>query len=421
MKKIIVLIAFVVSAVAGSAENVELHELIYSAKSKNKFILLKIFHSETSFFPFDSVSFADRFIETSLYASNPSVHKIITEYGIETYPSIILLNSNGHLILPVKTVDNLSEVEVYMEQALKVKYDSKPVAQLDLEYRNNKMNKAALYEYIGKRTALNLDNSDIIDKYTQSATANDLLNRKTLLLFINENSFNIPGAFCTFIEQNQEDIKQILKLGDERFNRLTEKSIEYNFRKICRNRDESALQYIINMKINASDAGYGEVVYNEYMTRYFHATCQPLKLVDQAREYVNAILKYKDLKEQDLNETKLPVNNKLLFSPSFKNSAVETVCASKLRDAAQYIVEIMSAKAILTTALSWSMKAEELAGENKSNIYETQAYILYKLGKRDEAIENMEKACNAIPEKNIEQMKITGFNLIKMKRGEKIY
>jgi hypothetical protein len=416
MKKAIILIVFIFSTAIIKTETTELLDLVYSAKSKDKPILLKIFDSDASDFPFDSGSFADRFIEASFYASNSSGLSIIKEYKVEAYPSIILLNSNGYLILPVKKVYSLVEVEEYAEKALKMKHETKPLAQYDLEYRNNKMNKNSLYEYISKRTSLGLENSEFIDKYAQMTTADNLLEKKTLLMFIDENNFNIPGDFCDFVKQNQEEIKQILRLGDERFNRMAEKSVEYNFQKICRNKDESALRHIIDIKTNTFNAGDKEILHNEYMTRYFHLTCQPLKLAGQVREYVNAVLEYRERQEKEFDE-----RNKLLFSPTFKNSAVRIMCASKLRDAAQYVVEVMSAKSILNDALSWSIKAEQFADEDKREIYETQAYILYKLGKKDEALARIEKAYNSIPQNNIEQRKSTGINLIKMKRGEKIY
>jgi tetratricopeptide (TPR) repeat protein len=417
MKKTVALIAFIFSTVIISAERADLHELFYSAKNKDKLILLKVFESETPDAFSDSTVFSGRFIEASLYASNPSDLAIINEYNVEAYPSIILLNSHGHLVLPVKqSDDDDTEVEEYLEKALRMKHELKPLAQFDLEYRNNKMNKTSLYEYIVKRTSSGLDNSDMIDRYTYLSTPDDLLDKKILLLFINENNFNIPGSFCSFIEVNQEAIMQILKLGDERFYRSIEKSVEYNFQKICQNRDEAGLNYIIDIKADVFNSGDREILYNEYMTRYFHNTYQPLKLIDYAREYVNSVLKYKEQQEKVVSET-----NKRLFSPSIKNSAVRTMCASKLRNAAQYVVETMSVKSALTDALSWSIKAEQFAGDDRYDIYETRAYILYKLGRKDEALANMEKAYNTIHQDNIEQKKNVGFNLIKMKRGEKVY
>jgi hypothetical protein len=412
IKKIVLILIVFISANIIKAESIT--ELINSAKNKNKFILIKVFNSDISYLPFDSIYFGDRFIEASLHTSNPADAAIIDEYRVEAFPSIILLNSNGYLILPVKKVNSLTEIEEYLEIASKTKYDSKPPAQLDLEYHSNKMNKAAIYEYIAKRTSSGLDNSDIIDQYTQLATANELLNKKTILLFLDENNINIPGSFFSFVEQNQEEIKQILKMSDDRFCRLADKSMEYSFQKICTRKDEPALSYIIDIKVNIFNGGDKEVMYNEYMTRYFHATYQPLKLANHVRAYVTAIFKHK---EQQDNE--FATKNKRLFSP--QNSATQVGYAAKLRDAAQYVVEILSAKSILNDALSWSITAEQMTDDTRYDVYETQAYILYKLGKKDDAIVSMEKAYNSIPQDNIEQRKNICFNLIKMKRGEKIY
>jgi hypothetical protein len=416
MKTTLALITFVFSTLIINAERAELHELVYSAKSNDKLVLLKVFNSSVASAFLDSTTFSDRFVEASLYASNFSDRAIIDEYNIEVYPSIILLNSYGNLILPVKHVSNYTEVEEYMGKALKMKHEYKPLAQLDLDYWNNKMNKSSLFEYINKRTSLGLDNSEMIDRYTYLATPNDLLDKKTLLLFIDENSFNIPGSFCNFTLQNQEEIRQILKLADERFYRLTEKSVEYNFQKICQNNDETRLNYIIEFKTNVFSSFDHSILYNEYMTRYFYSTYQPLKLIDYAREYVNSVLAYKEKQERNSSEA-----NKRLFSPLSASSAVRTMCASKLRDAAQYVVEIMSSKSVLNEALSWCIKAEQFVGDDRYDIYETQAYILYKLGRRNEALTSMENAYNAIHQDNIRQKKNVGFNLIKMKRGEKIY
>jgi hypothetical protein len=416
-KAIILLFILIFSTAIVRAESSELLELVHSSKNSGKPILLKVFESDTYDFSFDSISFADKFIEASFYASNSSGQAIVSEYKVEAYPSIILLNSSGHLILPVKKIGSLAEVEKYMEQALKIKHEIKPLAQFDHEYRNNKMSKASLHEYISKRTYSRLDNSELIDKYTQMATVDDLLDRNILMLFFDENTFNIPGVFYGFVEQNSEQIKQILNLSDEQFNLATEKSIEHSFQKSCHNRDEAALRQIIDIRANVFDVGGNrEFLYNEYMTRYFHLTYQPLKLASHVREYVNAILKYGERQGDELSE-----RNKHLFSSSLQNDAACDMCASKLRNAAQYVVELMSAKFMLNDALSWSVKAEQLADSDKCEIYETQAYILYKLGKKDEAIERIEKAYNSIPQNNTEQMKSIGLNLVKMKRGEKIY
>lgn len=301
--------------------------------------------------------------------------------------------------------------------AMKVK-EVKPIAQFDLEYQNKKLNKKGLYEYIVKRTLLGLDNSELIDNYAQQATKNELINNSTLKLFLEENNINIPGNFFNFITNNQEEIIYSLKCSDNHFHRLANKSMEHCFNRICSNKDENALENMINIKINSLNLENDEnrdIIYNEYMTRYFHATYQPLKLANHATAYANAICKHKELLEEQAKET-----SKKLYSPTIINPVSQLSYALKLRNAAQYVVETISSKTMLNNALAWSNTAQQLDNDNYG-IYETQAYILYKLGKKDDAITSMEKAYNLVPMQNIKQKETVGFNLIKMKRGERIY
>jgi hypothetical protein len=396
----------------------ELRDLLYSAKNEGKCILIKVFDTDVATF-YDSVffsnSFSNRFLEKSLYASNPSDIAIINNYKVRTYPSIILLNSNGNLILPVKQINNFTEMANYVEQAYSMK-EEYPIAQMDLDYQNNKMDKNAICEYIRKRTFLGLDNGDIIDNYALSASTDELLRKEILLLFLEQNNINIPGSFCDFLEQNQETIKNILKLSDERFSRLTDKAADHNFLKICKTQNESALNHIINWKIKLLPSENQDIIYNEYMTRYFYHTYQPLKLADHARACADAIFKHK--KAED--EKKFSHRNKSLYTSPLSYSHTYVWYAGKLRNVAQYVVETLSVKSMLNRALAWSIAAEQLSNE-KYDVFETQAYILYKLGKKDEAIDNMEKAYSMIPENNTEQKEAVGVNLIKMKRGEKVY
>ena len=416
---ILTLIGFFVSlGIAKAADElIEIQKLVHSAKSDHKNILIQVFESQGTEIDDSAYSFSGKFIISTLYASNRTDADIIQNYNVREFPSVILLNANGNLLLPVKKVNNVTDIEQYTQMAMKVK-EVKPIAQFDLEYQNKKLNKKGLYEYIVKRTLLGLDNSELIDNYAQQATKNELINNSTLKLFLEENNINIPGNFFNFITNNQEEIIYSLKCSDNHFHRLANKSMEHCFNRICSNKDENALENMINIKINSLNLENDEnrdIIYNEYMTRYFHATYQPLKLANHATAYANAICKHKELLEEQAKET-----SKKLYSPTIINPVSQLSYALKLRNAAQYVVETISSKTMLNNALAWSNTAQQLDNDNYG-IYETQAYILYKLGKKDDAITSMEKAYNLVPMQNIKQKETVGFNLIKMKRGERIY
>jgi tetratricopeptide (TPR) repeat protein len=142
----------------------------------------------------------------------------------------------------------------------------------------------------------------------------------------------------------------------------------------------------------------------------------------------------KKQKEEQLNKVQNESNNnkinrKALFPTSLSSNKLHTkdiqhlnmIYSSKLRNAAQYAVEMLSNKQILAKALIWSRRAIELF-DNFSN-YETYAYVLYKLGRRHEAIVNMEKAYTVAlkSDGNKSVHEKVKSRLIKMKRGERIW
>jgi hypothetical protein len=374
-------------------------ELVNSAKSSDKCIVIKAFKSKYA----DSLGFVtsdSRFIETSLYASNPADVAVLRNYRVEAFPGIIVLNPQGNLLLPVKQFRTPYEIQEYAERAYNFKDESYPLAQMDLDYQNNKLKKASMCEYVRKRTSMNLDNSEIIDKYVTLLSKNETLKKETLTLFLENNIINIPGTFYDFILQNRENIKRTLQISDRKFESLIDKSLEHGFNKACDTKNEWLLRQIINAKTQFAYTDK-ELTANEYMLRYFYVTYQPLKLATYANAFANALVNQSGQSSGKIGDT--------------------NACASKLITAARYIVETMSSKSLLTSALSWSRNAEQIARTDKYDIYETQAYILYKLGKREDAICSMEKAYNLIPNSNISEKEFVGLNMIKMKRGERIY
>ncbi|MDR2423784.1 MAG: hypothetical protein LBD59_03565 [Prevotellaceae bacterium] len=399
-RKIILFVGLILSINTGRAE---LANVLNLAKNTGKYIAIKVFETPDINNPLDSACLASHFIEMSVYASNHNETSIVKKYNIRTFPSIVILNSGGQLLLPVKKITCRNDIEDYAAMAVTINTETKPLAQMDLDYYNNSMNSLHLYEYIDRRTAFGLDNSRMIDDYVQLASKQDLLNRKTLTLFIEKNNINIPGEFFSFVQQNRENVESILTLNDMNFQFFINKSLDYNLENICANRDEIALQKIIDTKIQLF-ADDPDIVYNEYTTRYYYATSQPVKLLEQSRVFVDILLQNRENDE-----------NKPLLSLSHVPYAMH------LRNSAQYILETMSHKNILNEALKWTAIAEQMAAGNKHDIYETRACLLYKLGKSEDAIACMEKAFFAVPDDNSIRRTNIGLLLVKMKRKERIY
>ncbi|MDR2466088.1 MAG: thioredoxin family protein [Prevotellaceae bacterium] len=424
MKRIftVITLLLIINSAASAESDTEFRKLVNSAKGADKCILIKVFGNDPHSEFFDTPYQKEHFIEASLYLSDYRDAEIIRKYNVNAFPSVIVLNPDGNLLLPVKKVNTPREIDEYADLASKVKSEPNPMAQQDLDYGTNKMNAAAMLEYIEKRTSYGMDNGEVMDKYVSMVAPADMFNKRTLLLFLENNNINVPGACCFFVKQNQEKIKTVLQLSDERFVRLIDKSIEFRFDNICKNSDEFALSQIVDLKSSLSSIDKA-LIENEYATKYFYGTRQPLKLMNQSRIYADLIMQhYERTKAEQPNPIKSKRSSiKDKKSPLSSVVSLPVAHAARLRNLSQYVVETLSVKSILDDALTWSIFAEQISNTARFDIPETRAYILYKLGRKDEAVEVMEKAYASVPHDNLDSKKLIGLNLIKMKRGDKIY
>jgi hypothetical protein len=426
MKRIftVATLLLMINSSASAESDTELRKLVNTAKGADKCILIKVFGNDLPAELFDTPYQKEHFIEASLYLSDYRDAEIIKKYNVNSFPSVIVLNPEGNLLLPVKKVNSPREIDEYADLASKVKAEAEvnPMAQQDLDYSTDKMNAAAMLEYIEKRTSYGMDNGDIMDKYVSIVSPGEMLNKRTLRLFLEDNNINIPGACCFFVKQNQEKIKTVLQLSDERFIRLIDKSIGFRFDNICKNADEFVLSQIVDLKAGLSGMDKG-LIENEYTTMYFYSTRQPLKLMNQSRIYASLLMKhYETNKIEKPNLIKSRGGSiKSKKSPLTSVVSMPVAHAARLRTLSQYVVETLSVKSILDDALAWSIFAEQISENVRFDIPETRAYILYKLGRKDEAVDVMEKAYASVPHDDIDNKKSIGLNLIKMKRGDKIY
>ncbi len=151
-------------------------------------------------------------------------------------------------------------------------------------------------------------------------------------------------------------------------------------------------------------------------------------LVDSKRQaavWTNMEKGYKRKVDAAIWRAKIEVYKSIHDSISYVQTITEFVEVSKITSAEQlnrYAWEVFifgSTKAKLKKALGWSDKSLENGASNPEfyNFMETNANLLYKLGRRKAAITMQEKAAEACPEDKKMDFQVT---LNKMKKGEKI-
>lgn len=401
-------------------------EAVKKADQENKLIFVEVCSTDADNIS-DTIQASDvlldlhtsNFINVRLTPSNAAYSSVVSNYQVNSFPAYLYLNKSTLLLLPAVKTNSTENLLINTRSAIAQQHEKSPLAQMDLDFSQQKLSKVALYDYIQKRTALGFDNADIIDAYAQKSSLSDLLTKPKLALFLQQNNCNADGYFLSVIDKEKEKVMLVLGINELAFYRLITTSFTYTFDKICKNRDEDALNALIAIKIKNSSNEDAGIIKNELLAKYYYQTKQPLKLANFATAYADAIIKYNE--SIKTKKVKTPAAKSLFPSASSQGSteASNEIYALKLRDAAQYMAETLTNKNLLNLALTWSLKATEMF--NCFSGYETQAYILYKLGKRTEAIHCMEKATTLVPSQDDSQMRDLSVRLVKMKRGERIF
>ena len=380
------------------------------------------------------------FINYRILPNSDNYSYLISRYNIESYPSYLYIKPDGMLLYMASGALSAADFSLNAQAAIKMRNDIKPIAQWDLEYKSKLYDKQFLYEYIKKCTSLGLDNADAIDKYVTIAQIDEMSKKDVLSLLLEKNKqINAKGAFYTYVSDNRDVIKKVMNYSDKQIDNVLMQSIYSTFNKACETKNEALLEAVIDAEVEMLSATHktAEIIRNECLTRFYYATKQPVLLSNYVTLYANTILTQKqEISQQYIvgknnhqeQTNQSGVNKKALFPSSFSmekevkargKEELDVAYSFKLRDAAQYVVEMLSNKRMLNSALVWSQMAIELF-DNFSN-YETHAYVLYKLGKRGEAIASMEKACAVVPASEGSIREQVEARLIKMKRGERIW
>lgn len=418
-------------------------QAVQKAKNENKLIFVEVLNADLDDYNSaltsnnnDNISnlYNNSFVNYRLTHNNEKYTYIVNRYKINKFPTYIYIQPNGILNYTISGDLSLQAFESNAQTAIKYKNESKPIAQWDLEYESQKNDKRFVYEYIEKRTILGFDNADIIDQYAKLVPTNDLLKSPIINLLLERNkAINADGALYRIVISNQEKVKKALLNKDSQLEQILLNCADYTFNKACKTKNEKLLESFITAKLALGNPANHEdsvIIQNECRAKFYYTTKQPVLMANFVHIYADMIMK-QELKKEEQEETVVVnnINTKGLFpsllsqssKPLHQTEQIDIAYSFKLRDAAQYVVEMLSNKAMLNNALIWSQKAIELF-DNFSN-YETHAYVLYKLGKRREAITTMEKAYAVAPSSSESSLirENVEAKLIKMKRGERIW
>jgi hypothetical protein len=402
------------------------------AKQTNKPVMLYLYFSDVEItrtsnenmnkYVFSSEKVGDvcktYFVCYRMDASKKEGLALAKKYGLIKRPAVLFVNAEERLLSNIGTgIDANGLIDGAKKVLLDLK-GPKPITAWEDEFPNKKKDQAFLLEYIAKRNNLGLPINEAFDAYLRLLPANDPIPEQAAQLFqSNAHRLMVTDyAYQYCFEKNK-------KLG------YFPNAVQHTVDVAIMLEDETLLKKaVIAFQQLSYEMGMKQA--EEYYLDYYKQTNQPEKYIAHARLLGADILKMLDSEE-------LLMKNNTSYQNNLKRMASETDSArikslarlikslpdtergqlcQKLNEIVWYIFETSSDEAELKEALKWSEKMVQFR-PTTSGFLDTHAQLLYKLGRKEEAISFQKRAvANIKGGFNASSIETT---LKKMEAGEK--
>lgn len=412
------------------------------AKQTNKPVLLNLYFSNENWNKeaFSSETVGDvcntYFVCYKMDASKKEGLVLAKKYGLTNRPAVLFINADGTLLSKYgRSYGGGSDFIEAARTLLRDLRSSKPITAWEAEFPKKKKDPAFLLEYINKRSNLGLDYNEAFEAYIRTLPPNGPMPLQAARLF-QSNTYRVivtDYAYQYFLKNKIEFSKITDQRDPESVNWCFESVVDHTVEVASMLKDEALLEKAI--------AAYWEIPYDsekkhveELYMDYFEKTKQPDKYLTHARIYVADIVKKLDSEEllakNDMSlkkyEERLASETDATRINQLKNMIDEQLnfkrnqICGKLNQIAWYLFKETSEMAVLEEILPWSEKSVQY-NPKTANYLDTNAQILYKLGRKEEAIALQKRA--VANNTNTNSLTYTSINdtLKKMEAGEKLW
>jgi len=365
--------------------------------------------------------------------------KLAEKFGITGALVSLYIDADGNILNRFN--GSTSAAFVYAEQAdIAVgRKGGKKLADYEKEYKAGERSSRFLKEYIFKRKELSLPIDALLEEFVGQLPIDSLKNYEVVRFIlgqgpsINSREYNIvqSGAPRSLIDSVYKTIPRAEAVA------MNNAIINNTFRLAVEKRDQQLAYQLSGFIQNTYKIDYqnGQLASRRNLIRYWYAVKDTVQYESQVRgllDYTHMIITVDSLKKLDdaalkrqhplppvpfRKEPMAPVN----FAPPSQFYHME------LNEHAWHFLELSSKPRDLETALKWSYQSMELFnGLNQGRQHpmrlgnpaylDTYAQILYKLGRKQEAIEWQTKAVEA--QKLVGDPASLERTLVKMKAGE---
>jgi len=359
-------------------------EVLKKAQSENRLVFVDVFTEwcgpcklmVKDIFPRKSVGdfFNTNFINYKIDAEKGEGPEIAKKYVVKGFPTYLFVNGDG--LLFYSSMGSMPEEKFLKEaaNALSEFKDTLPFSVMKSQLEANKGNRDFLIKYLQKCQVRGINSADAADYLYSLLSQNEILNKETLDLLLNNKALNSDGPLFDFLFANRESVAKVSgHKNTDGVNRILAGFASADVDRAVQKRDEAFVNKIISClivlnpyKINS------EWISSETLMRYYTETGESAKLTLVLKKYSKSVL------EGD---------KKLITYADSVNYAY------RLRNIAQAVLKVNDDKELLNDALKWTDIAHKYS--NNFTINEVKAGILFKLGNIDEAINCQKESISA--------------------------
>lgn len=418
-------------------------EVLDKAKQTNKPVFVDVYADwcgpcktmSKEIFPLESVGevYNAAFINYQVDAEKGEGIELASKYNVTAYPTYIFVKPDGTLFSRGLGSMGAAEFIKVAQKALKELNDPKPLPVWEAEYPTMKNDPAFLLDYLTKRSSLGLPINDLFNEYLQLLPATERISEHVAAVYSKDGgSLSVSDFSYQHLLKNRKEFS-VLLLGV--VDGILQDGVLNTMKEAARTNNEALFQTAMAAfdQIPASAAIHNR---EEIFMEYYRRTKAPESYLKYAILYCNNNLM---MVEPSSNAMKVRAEKQVLdylkgmgVDPAqMDNAKLEEVktsmeayerdrISSGLNSAAWTVFELDTDVAVLQDALRWSDRSLQFDPKNTS-FMDTKANILYKLGKKEEAIALEKQAIASFPTRENAQVKELEETVRKMEAGEKTW
>lgn len=350
---------------------------------------------------------------------------------IDCTPSSVFLDINQNPLARMCGSTSMDRAYLLKAEEAQTNYRNNPLKPLSEAYANGDRSATLMRNYIQRRRETGLSTYDLLDEYVRQLPA-DSLRSGAMLRFIFEQGPVVGSKADSVFRLNYSRTDSLYRaVGWNRAVELNNLITNNSLKKAIKEKDSRLAHRtaIFRQRTYNNDYKAGRANYNWVLLRYYKGVRDTLQYLSSASRYydeqfmtakVDSIQNLDNLQNQRIMRGTMPPPAKTsqpvgMPTDGFILNPNTQRYVGALNNAAWEFYGMTTDSVFLTKALSWSKRTMEFREDPSS--MDTYAHLLYRLGRKQEAIEWQEKAVKKEQERNSPLAGALQEALKKMKAG----